>query len=259
MTNRGAVGERPLIILPTYNERENLAPIVEQIRRQLPAATLWIIDDNSPDGTGLVADELAACDERVVVSHRPGKLGLGTAYAHAFYTALRSGAYDVVIQMDADFSHSPAYLPCLVAALQDADVVIGSRYTAGGGTQNWSRFRQAVSRGGNLIARLGLGVRVRDATGGFRAFRQETLGRLNYDDLSLRGYGFQIEAVYQLERQGLTVREVPIIFVERVAGRSKMSKGIALEAFLHILRRRWGMLTGRAAQPPAPEKTGHRT
>jgi dolichol-phosphate mannosyltransferase len=169
--------------------------------------------------------------------HRPGKLGLGTAYAGAFADALRSD-FDCVLQMDADFSHDPAYLPELLEALGEADLVIGSRYIAGGGTSNWSSIRQAISRGGNWVARVGLGVRTHDATGGYRAFRRSTLEHLNFRDLDLRGYGFQIEVVYQVERAGLRIKEVPIVFVERASGESKMSKDIVLEAVVHILRRR---------------------
>jgi dolichol-phosphate mannosyltransferase len=226
-----------LVVLPTYNERDNLVPIVTAIRRTLPAATVWIVDDNSPDGTGTLADELAAADPSIKAIHRPGKLGLGTAYASAFADALRDD-YDCILQMDADFSHDPSYLPALLEALRDADMVIGSRYIDGGGTSNWSAIRQAISRGGNWVARVGLGVRTRDATGGYRAFRRSTLERLSFRDLDLRGYGFQIEVVYQVERAELRIKEIPITFVERASGESKMSKDIVLEAVLHILRRR---------------------
>jgi dolichol-phosphate mannosyltransferase len=247
-------GRRPLVVLPTYNERDNLAPIVTAIRRELPQATVWIVDDNSPDGTGRLADELATADPHVMAIHRPDKLGLGTAYAGAFADALR-GDFDCVLQMDADFSHDPSYLPALLAALGEADLVIGSRYIRGGGTSNWSAIRQAISRGGNWVARVGLGVRTRDATGGYRAFRRSTLEQLSFRDLALRGYGFQIEVVYQTERRGLRVKEIPITFVERASGESKMSKAIVLEAVLHIVKRRWRMLRGRADTPPAEVET----
>lgn len=251
---------RPLVVLPTYNERENLAAMVGEIRGQLPQATIWIIDDNSPDGTGDLADTLAGRDECVEVIHRPAKLGLGTAYIGAFQRALREG-YDAVIQMDADFSHDPKYLPQLLAGLRDVDLVIGSRYTRGGGTLHWALPRRIISKGGNMVARVGLGLKTRDATGGFRAFRASTLRQLHLEDLGLRGYGFQIEIVYQVERRALSIREIPIIFVERAAGSSKMSKEIAFEAFLHILRRRLGMIR-RVPEPepdtlrgaPVPEK-----
>lgn len=238
----------PLIILPTYNERDNIVPMVKALRTQVPNATIWIVDDNSPDGTGSIADALASADSQVEVLHRPSKLGLGTAYVEAFQRAL-SHDFDTVIQMDADFSHDPAYLPELLAAIRYADLVIGSRYTTGGGTRNWSLFRRIISKGGNVVAEVGLGVKVRDATGGFRVFRRSTLEQLHFDDLQLRGYGFQIEVVFQVERRGLRVVEVPIVFVERAAGTSKMSKDIALEAMLHIIRRRIGMIRGL----PEPE------
>lgn len=241
-------GERPLIILPTYNERDNLRPIVKAIGSFLPQATIWIVDDNSPDGTGQIADELAAQDKRIAVIHRAGKLGLGTAYVDAFSQALE-GDFDSVLQMDADFSHDPAYLPTLLEGLRDADFVLGSRYVEGGGTRNWSPIRQAISRFGNIVARIGLGVRTADSTGGYRAFRRSTLERLHLEDLRLRGYGFQIEVVFQIERAGLRIKEVPIIFVERAAGSSKMSRNIAFEAFLHIARRRWDMIQGNLPRP----------
>ncbi|MGH2442174.1 MAG: polyprenol monophosphomannose synthase, partial [Chloroflexota bacterium] len=210
-------------------------------REQLPAATIWVVDDNSPDGTGTMADQAAANDASIHVIHRAGKLGLGTAYIEAFQRALESD-FECVIQMDADFSHDPHYLPALIAGLTDADLVIGSRYTTAGGTRNWSRFRQMISRGGNWVARIGLGVHTRDATGGFRAYRRSTLEELRFSDLRLRGYGFQIEVVFQVERKGLRIKEIPIIFVERASGESKMSRAIVLEAVLHIAARRIRMM-----------------
>lgn len=250
MTDRPMPGRCPLVVLPTFNERDNLEPVVRAIRRELPQATVWIVDDNSPDGTGQIADELAAEDPWIEVIHRDSKLGLGTAYVKAFRLALERD-FDCVLQMDADFSHDPSYLPLLVNRLRHADLVIGSRYTTGGGTQNWSRVRQAISRGGNLVARIGLGLHTRDATGGFRAYRRSTLEQLHFEDLSLRGYGFQIEVVYQVERRGLRISELPITFVERVSGASKMSKAIVLEAVLHIIYRRARML--RRKPEPEPD------
>jgi len=244
MTDDQQGRERQLLVLPTYNERDNLKPIVTAIRTQLPDAIIWIVDDNSPDGTGEIADELAAADERIEVVHRPGKLGLGTAYTEAFRRALTQD-FDYVLQMDADFSHDPAYLPALLAAARNADLVLGSRYTSGGGTRNWSLRRRFISRFGNAVARVGLGVQVRDTTGGYRVFRRSALESLDLENLGLRGYSFQIEVVYQVEQQGLRIKEVPIIFVERVAGVSKMSRDIALEAFVHIARRRIEMLRHR--------------
>lgn len=241
-----------LVILPTYNECDNVVPILSAIRSQLPLATVWVVDDNSPDGTGRIADDLAAQDALIQVIHRPGKMGLGMAYVDAFQRALRQN-FDSILQMDADFSHDPRYLPVLLESLQDADMVIGSRYTAGGGTENWSRTRQAISRIGNIVARIGLGVHTGDATGGYRAFRRSTLERLNFGDLRLRGYGFQIEVVYQVEHLGLRIQEVPIVFVERASGTSKMSKDIVLEAVLHIVRRRLHLLRGALETEPARE------
>lgn len=229
--------QHPLVVLPTYNERENLEPMVLSILTHLPSATVWIVDDNSPDGTGEIADDLSSSEPRVEVLHRATKLGLGTAYVEAFRRALQRD-FDCIVQMDADFSHDPSYLPTLLATLSDADLVLGSRYVAGGGTRNWSLFRRLVSRAGNLVARLGLEIETRDATGGYRAYRRATLERLQFETLGLRGYGFQIEVIYQVERAGMRITEIPITFVERVAGRSKMSKAIALEAFLYIVRRR---------------------
>jgi dolichol-phosphate mannosyltransferase len=235
--HRAAAGQKPLVILPTYNERENIVAVVEAIRSTVPQAMIWVVDDNSPDGTGQMADRLAVADPLVQVIHRPRKEGLGAAYVDAFQRALAED-FDAVLEMDADFSHDPRYLPVLLAALEDADLVLGSRYISGGGTRNWSPIRQVISRGGNLVARIGLNVRVRDATGGYRVFRRSTLEALDFDELQLRGYGFQIEVVYQVERLGLRIKEVPIVFVERVAGTSKMSKAIVLEAVMHIIRRR---------------------
>lgn len=248
MTDSSALTRRTLVVLPTYNERENLEAIARAILESLPQAVLWIVDDNSPDGTGAIADHLAAQDPRIAVIHRPGKLGLGTAYIQAFQSALAHDI-DVVVEMDADFSHDPSYLPALVAGLAHADLVIGSRYVPGGGTENWSRVRELISRGGNAVARIGLGVKTHDATGGFRAFRRTTLEQLHFDDLRLRGYAFQVEVVYQVEHRGLRVKEIPIVFVERLSGTSKMSRAIAFEAFVHILRRRLRLLRG----VPEPE------
>ncbi len=237
MTLSGVEAWRTLVVLPTFNERENLVPLVDSVREHFPAAAVLIVDDNSPDGTGQIADRLASERDELYVLHRAGKLGLGTAYVEAFKWALARD-FDVVLEMDVDFSHGPHYLPQLVGALDDADLVIGSRYVAGGGTENWSPVRQFISQGGNWVARIGLGIHTHDATSGYRAFRRSTLERLQLNELSLRGYGFQIEVVYQVERLGLKIREVPITFVERAAGRSKMSKAIVLEAVVHIMRRR---------------------
>ena len=254
LTLAGVEARRTLVVLPTFNERENLVPLVDAVARHLPAAAVLIVDDNSPDGTGQIADQLTSEREEVYVLHRAGKLGLGTAYVEAFKWALARD-FEVVLEMDVDFSHGPHYLPQLVGALDDADLVIGSRYVVGGGTENWSPMRQFISQGGNWVARIGLGIHTHDATGGYRAFRRSTLERLQFDELSLRGYGFQIEVVYQVEQLGLKIREVPITFVERAAGHSKMSKTIVLEAVVHIVRRRLRRTLNRHQTPadaPAP-------
>jgi dolichol-phosphate mannosyltransferase len=252
LTLPGAEARRALVVLPTFNERENLVSLVTAVREHLPQASILIVDDNSPDGTGEMADSLATELDDIFVLHRAAKLGLGTAYVEAFKWALASD-FDAVLEMDVDFSHGPHYLPELVGALENADLVIGSRYTPGGGTENWSPVRQFISQGGNWVARIGLGIQTRDATSGYRAFRRSTLERLQFKDLSLRGYGFQIEVVYQVEQLGLKINEVPITFVERAAGHSKMSKAIVLEAVFHILRRRLRRTFARhGAQPDVP-------
>lgn len=250
LTQNGVGPQRALVVLPTFNERDNLVPLVDAVQQYLPSAVVLIVDDNSPDGTGAIAERLAVERECVSVLHRAGKLGLGTAYVEAFVWALARD-FDVVLQMDVDFSHGPHYLPDLMDALRDADLVIGSRYIPGGGTENWSPIRQFISQGGNWVARVGLGIHTRDATGGYRAFRRSTLEQLHFNDLGLRGYGFQIEVVNQVERLGLRIREVPITFVERAAGHSKMSKAIVLEAVLHIIRRRLTRMR-RERTVPAP-------
>ena len=229
-----------LIIVPTYNERENLPEIVAAVHRELPEADLLIVDDNSPDGTGKLADEIAAKDKQVAVLHRAGKLGLGTAYIAGFRYAL-AREYQFVFEMDCDFSHDPRYLPMLLQhARAGADVVLGSRYVAGGGTVNWGPMRKFISRGGSMYARTILGVGVHDLTGGFKCFRRNVLERLDLDAVSAHGYGFQIELTYRAVRLGFRVEEVPIIFVDRRVGQSKMSKKIFLEALTLVWKLRLG-------------------
>jgi dolichol-phosphate mannosyltransferase len=218
------------LVLPTYNEAANIAAIVEAARKNLPAdARVLIVDDSSPDGTGEIADGLAAADPGVEVLHRPGKEGLGPAYIAGFRHALAAGA-DFVLQMDSDFSHDPADLPRLLAATSSADLAIGSRYVAGGGVTDWGLLRRAISRGGSLYAGLFLGLGIRDLTGGFKCFRRATLEGIDLDAVSAKGYGFQIEMTYRAIEAGATVREVPIVFRDRQAGVSKMSGTIVLEA-----------------------------
>ncbi|MCC6749641.1 MAG: polyprenol monophosphomannose synthase [Deltaproteobacteria bacterium] len=227
-----------LIIVPTYNERDNLGPITAQILEQLPEAHLLVVDDNSPDGTGELADELARADGRVHVLHRPGKQGLGRAYLAGFRWGLER-SYEYLVEMDADFSHDPRYLPQLVArARAGADLVLGSRYAAGGGTENWGLVRQMISRGGSLYARTVLGVRVRDLTGGFKCFRRRVLETLDLEGVRSEGYAFQIEMTYRALKQGFRVEELPIVFVDRRVGQSKMSRKIFAEAVWMVWRLR---------------------
>jgi dolichol-phosphate mannosyltransferase len=227
------------LVLPTYNEAENVEPLVEAARAKLPpSAQILIVDDNSPDGTGEIADRLAERHENVRVLHRARKEGLGPAYIAGFRAALAGGA-GLVLEMDSDFSHDPAYLPRLLEAAKRADVALGSRYVAGGGVSDWGPLRRAVSRGGSAYARLVLGVGVRDLTGGFKCFRREVLEAIDLDAISTRGYAFQVEMTYRAIRLGFKVIEVPIVFRERRVGTSKMDLGIAVEAVwrLPLLRR----------------------
>jgi dolichol-phosphate mannosyltransferase len=221
-----------LIVIPTYNEREVLADIVAAVRAAVPQASVLIVDDNSPDGTGALADRMAADDPRVEVLHRPAKEGLGAAYLAAYTQVLASPrGWQRIVQMDADFSHDPRDVPRLLQALDDgADVAVGSRYTAGGGTENWGLRRKLISRGGGLYARLVLGVGVNDLTAGFKAWRADTLRGLELGDVAAHGYGFQIEMTYRAICSGFRVVEVPIKFVDRRVGQSKMSGNIVLEA-----------------------------
>jgi dolichol-phosphate mannosyltransferase len=227
------------LVLPTYNEAENLEPLVEAARAKLPpSAQVLIVDDSSPDGTGEIADRLAEQRENVQVLHRARKEGLGPAYIAGFRRALGGGA-GLVLEMDSDFSHDPAYLPRLLEAAKRADVVLGSRYVPGGGVSDWGPLRRAVSRGGSTYARLVLGVDVRDLTGGFKCFRREVLEAIDLDEITARGYAFQVEMTYRAIRLGFKVAEVPIVFRERRVGTSKMDLGIAVEAVwrLPLLRR----------------------
>ena len=227
------------LVLPTYNEAENLEPLVAAARAKLPpSAQVLIVDDSSPDGTGEIADRLAEQHENVQVLHRARKEGLGTAYIAGFRRALAGGA-GLVLEMDSDFSHDPAYLPRLLEEAKRADVVLGSRYVPGGGVSDWGPLRRAVSRGGSAYARLVLGVGVRDLTGGFKCFRREVLEAIDLDQITARGYAFQVEMTYRAIRLGFKVVEVPIVFRERRVGTSKMDLGIAVEAVwrLPLLRR----------------------
>ena len=237
---------RAVVCLPTYNERENLEAMVQALGEVLDPTRdgVLVIDDASPDGTGEIADRLARELPWVSVLHRERKEGIGPAYIAGFRRLLGEGA-ELILEMDCDFSHDPSDVPRLIEAAGDADLVLGSRYVGGGGTENWGLLRRFISRGGCLYAQILLGVRVRDLTGGFKCFRRKTLEAIDLDAVSARGYGFQIETTYRVLRKGLRVREVPIRFVERRAGASKMTGSIVAEAMWKVPTLRWRALTGR--------------
>ena len=227
-----------LVVIPTYDERENIGPIVARLHAAVPSADVLIVDDNSPDGTGELADGMAAADPRISVLHRTAKDGLGAAYLAGFAHALR-GPHQVVVEMDADGSHAPEELPRLLDAVRDADLVLGSRYVPGGAVRNWPAHREWLSRGGNLYSRLALGVPIRDITGGSRAFRRQVLEELDLGEVASQGYCFQVDVAYRAVLAGFRVREVPITFVERERGASKMSRSIVTEALWMVTR--WGV------------------
>jgi len=229
----GASASRIVVVMPTYNERQNLESIAGRVRAALPEADLLVVDDNSPDGTGDLADKLAETDPHVQVMHRTDKAGLGKAYIAAFGWALEHG-YDVIVEMDADGSHQPEHLRGLVAALNGADLSIGSRWVPGGKVVNWPKTREALSRGANIYTRIMLGLGVRDATAGFRAYRAATLRTISLDQVESTGYCFQIDLTLRVADAGLRIVEVPITFVERELGASKMSNRIILEAFWRV-------------------------
>ncbi len=226
-----------LVVVPTYKEIANLEPLVTAILAVDPCVHVLVVDDGSPDGTGACAEEIATRTHRVHVMHRSGKLGLGTAYIAGFRYALARG-YDRIVQMDADFSHRPEDLPHLLRASASADLVVGSRNISGGRAENWSLVRHAISRGGSLYARMLLGLPIRDCTSGFKCFRSEALATIDLDRVASNGYGFQVEMNYLCYRQGLRLVEVPIVFPDRVAGRSKMSGPIVGEAATVVWRLR---------------------
>ncbi len=236
---------RTVIVIPTYNEKEILPSIVAAVRAAVPAATVMVVDDNSPDGTGALADELASKDGQVKVLHRKGKEGLGAAYRHAFRVALDEG-WQRIVQMDADFSHDPKDVPRLLAALDEgADFALGSRYIAGGGTENWGIGRKIISKGGGMYARTVLGIGVHDLTGGFKAWKAETLRGINLDAVNAKGYGFQIEMTFRALRNGFKVKEIPINFLDRRVGQSKMSGSIFAEALMIVWQLRFTIPKGR--------------
>jgi dolichol-phosphate mannosyltransferase len=220
---------RALVCLPTYDEADNVGPITEAILAATPEVDVLVIDDNSPDGTGKLADAIAAREPRVQVLHRAGKEGLGKAYLAGFDWALRKG-YPLILEMDADFSHDPKYLPAMLAASGEADLVLGSRNVPGGGTVNWGVGRKVISRGGSLYARTILGLSIRDLTGGFKCFHREVLEAIDLPSVECSGYAFQIELTYRAIQKGFRVKEIPIVFVDRRVGQSKMSRRIVLEA-----------------------------
>jgi len=225
---------RVWVIHPTYNEAENIEPLVEAVREQLPESRrVLIVDDDSPDGTGGIADRLAAEHDDVAVLHRAVKEGLGPAYIAGFREALAGGA-ELVIEMDADFSHDPAYLPQLLRAAEDADLVIGSRYVPGGGVADWGPVRRLISRGGSAYARAALGIEIRDLTGGFKCLRRQVLEAIDLDSIDSLGYAFQVEVTYRAIQAGFRVVEIPIVFRDRREGNSKMTKAIVAEAMWRV-------------------------
>jgi dolichol-phosphate mannosyltransferase len=233
---------KAVVCLPTYNERENLEPMV---RALLPYGVhVLVVDDNSPDGTGAIADRLAAEDDRVSVLHRERKEGLGPAYIAAFGQALADGA-ELILEMDCDFSHDPASVPRLIEAAGDTDLVLGSRYVRGGAVRDWGLVRRFVSRGGSLYAQILLGLRIRDLTGGFKCYRRAVLEALPLGEIHSKGYAFQIETTYRTLRAGFRVREIPITFTDRTVGGSKMSRAIVLEAIWKVPLLRAAALTGK--------------
>lgn len=236
--------QRVLVVMPTYDERENLATVLGRLRAAVPEANVLVVDDGSPDGTGQIAEGIAAADEHVHVLHRPGKSGLGPAYLAGFDWGISHG-FEVLVEMDADGSHRPEDLPRLLEALAGADLVLGSRWVPGGAVVNWPTSRKVISRGGTGYARLALGVPVRDVTGGFRAFRRETLLKLDLHNVASQGYCFQVDLLWRAVQRGLRVVEVPITFVEREHGVSKMNGAIVREAVTRVTV--WG-LRHRAAQ-----------
>jgi dolichol-phosphate mannosyltransferase len=228
---------RVLVVIPTYNEADNIRLITERVRRAVPAVDILVADDNSPDGTGAIADELAAADDHIFVLHRAGKEGLGAAYKAGFAWAKDKG-YDAVVEMDADGSHAPEELSKLLDALRDTDAVLGTRYIPGGTVHNWPLHRLLLSRGGNIYIRMALGMPFRDATGGYRAYRMPVLDEINVETVASTGYSFQVELAWRAYRSGFRVAEVPITFTEREHGVSKMSGNIFKEQLLRVTL--WG-------------------
>ncbi len=243
---------KTLIVIPTYNEYENLGPLLEQIATYAPASDILVVDDNSLDHTGELADEIASKNPHVHVLHRSGKLGLGTAYIAGFKYAIEHD-YDAAFEMDADFSHDPRYLPDFLAKIEEADLVIGSRYIQGGGTPNWSFVRRFISGGGNIFARCMLGIPVKDCTAGYRCYRRHVLESIDLDSIESQGYAFQVELAYRVYKHGFRIVETPIIFMDRRVGKSKMSRKIFIEGFTWVIRARLGRLAHKPT--PSPPST----
>jgi dolichol-phosphate mannosyltransferase len=249
VTSEAGGGPRSLVVVPTYNEIENLDALLEAVLRLPGAIEVLVVDDASPDGTGACADEWSRREARVHVIHRSGKLGLGTAYIAGFGWALANG-YEGVLEMDADFSHNPAYVPSLIAGTRAADLVIGSRYVAGAGTRGWGRHRKFLSWGANVFARTMLGLTVHDCTAGFRCYRSEALRKIDLATVLAEGYSFQVEMLVRVLKSGGRVVEIPIVFDDRRHGRSKISRTEVLRAIGTVLR-----LT-REGHGPVPRATG---
>ena len=239
------MSERALVIVPTYNERENIAPIIESVLSKDPRIDVLVVDDGSPDGTGAIVDEIAAANPRVSVLHRAGKMGLGTAYLDGFRWALARD-YEYIFEMDADFSHNPDHLPEFLRRIKDADLVLGSRYRNGRVTVvNWPMSRLLLSYAANIYARAVTGLPLFDSTGGFKCFRRKVLEQIDLDGVKSNGYAFQIEMNFRAWKKGFRIVEIPIVFVDRTEGESKMSKRIVREAVWMVWRLRWWSLTGK--------------
>ena len=255
----GEPSREVLVILPTFNERETLPGVIAGVLGSVPEAHVLVVDDGSPDGTGALADRLAASEPRVGVLHRPGKSGLGTAYIAGFRAGIAAG-YRLVVEMDADGSHLAAELPLLLdAARANGGAAIGARWNEGGRIVGWPRYRRWISRTGTRVARIALRSGLHDLTSGFRAIDASWLARLDLDSLDSQGYGFQVETAWELERLGCPIAEVPITFVERAGGHSKMTCGIVFEALWNVLRRGWRLRFGRRGRPRSAAERGDRS
>lgn len=232
------MNSKTLIIIPTYNEIENIKKLISAIREKVSGVSILVVDDNSPDGTGALVEKLKADDPGIHLLSRAGKLGLGTAYIAGFKYALEHD-FEYIFEMDADFSHDPCYLPDFLDAIKGADLVLGSRYVPGGGVENWPFYRKMISIGGSLYSRTLLSVPYRDLTGGFKCFKRSTLEAIALDDVHSEGYSFQIEMTYRVHKKGLKIKEIPIVFKDRLEGKSKMSWTIFFEAIIRVWHIRW--------------------